>query len=259
MKFFGNYFGGKKEEIIIDPKFKQMTKDELILTANTLKDANNNLKMSLEELNKSNISLKENILNKEPKTSELKNLYEDIKYTLFNTDSEKLENNSKNRDLRDFIYEQYLLYDGLEEEEINNLNQIKIKEDNWLDNKDFFILKQKVIERNYQDLFKNISIIEELNKLYGNQNKENLDKNFNNDIINESENKNSQNKKGYKNNNYKIKEDNINENKENNKNKDEKNKNYQQFNFLDDINNYDNEEISFNDILNDKKSKWDEE
>ena len=43
MNFLGNYFG-KKEEIIIDPKFKRMSKEELILTANTLKDANNNLK-----------------------------------------------------------------------------------------------------------------------------------------------------------------------------------------------------------------------
>ena len=38
MKFIGNYFG-KKSDIVIDPKFKSMTKDELILTANTLKDA----------------------------------------------------------------------------------------------------------------------------------------------------------------------------------------------------------------------------
>ena len=43
MKFFGNYFG-KKEEIVIDEKFKNMSKEELILTANTLKDVNNNLK-----------------------------------------------------------------------------------------------------------------------------------------------------------------------------------------------------------------------
>ena len=176
MKFIGNYFG-KKDEIVIDPKFKKMSKDELILTANTLKDANENLKLSLEELNKNNKLLKENLLNKEKKSSEIKNFVQDIGYTLFSF--EDIDNNEKNKELNDFIYDQYLLYGGLEEEEINDLNQIKIKEDNWTDNKDFFIFKQKIIERNYQELFKNILISEELNKLFDlneiieNKNKEN--------------------------------------------------------------------------------------
>jgi hypothetical protein len=53
MKLIGSYFG-KKEEIIIDPKFKQMAKDELLLTANTLKEANKNLKESLNEITSTN-------------------------------------------------------------------------------------------------------------------------------------------------------------------------------------------------------------
>ena len=172
MKFFGNYFG-KKEEIVIDEKFKNMSKEELILTANTLKDANNNLKTSLNELTSKNENLKETILDIKKKSSEIKNFVKDMKYTLFSTAD--IDNNEKNKELNDFIYDQYFLYGGLEEEEINDLNQIKMTEDNWADNKDFFILKQKIIERNYQELFRNINISEELNKLFSFKEKENED------------------------------------------------------------------------------------
>ncbi len=174
MKFFGNYFG-KKEEIVIDEKFKNMSKEELILTANTLKDANNNLKTSLNELTSKNENLKETILDIKKKSSEIKNFVKDMKYTLFSTAD--IDNNEKNKELNDFIYDQYFLYGGLEEEEINDLNQIKMTEDNWADNKDFFILKQKIIERNYQELFKNISISEELNKLFPFKEEENKNNN----------------------------------------------------------------------------------
>ena len=172
MKFFGNYFG-KKEEIVIDEKFKNMSKEELILTANTLKDANNNLKTSLNELTSKNENLKETILDIKKKSSEIKNFVKDMKYTIFSTAD--INNNEKNKELNDFIYDQYFLYGGLEEEEINDLNQIKMTEDNWADNKDFFILKQKIIERNYQELFRNINISEELNKLFSFKEKENED------------------------------------------------------------------------------------
>ena len=54
-----------------------------------------------------------------------------MKNTLFS--SEEIDVVEKNKEFNDFLYDQYLLYDGLEEEEINDLNQIKIKEENWED------------------------------------------------------------------------------------------------------------------------------
>ena len=272
MKFLGNYFG-KKEEIEIAPKFKRMSKEELILTANTLKDANNNLKTSLEGLTTKNNSLKEIILNKEKKSSELKSFMKDMKNTLFS--SSDIDNNEKNKELNDFIYDQYTLYGGLEEEEINDINQIKIKEDNWIDNKDFFILKQKIIERNYQELFKNILISEELNKLFfgediknDNNNNINVENNLKtnkpNDInnnknkdIEKNNQKEDKKQKIKKRNNEKNKKDKE-ENKFNfdNLNKDKKmNYRLEDFNFLEEG----DEKISLKDLSDEKKNKWDDD
>ena len=276
MNFLGNYFG-KKEEIIIDPKFKRMSKEELILTANTLKDANNNLKSSLNELTTKNNNLKETILGKKKKSSEIKNFVKDMKYTLFS--SGEIDNNEKNKELNDFIYDQYFLYGGLEEEEINDLNQIKMKEDNWADNKDFFILKQKIIERNYQELFKNISISEELNKLFPFKEEENKNNNdikeeikLNEKNINKNENKEEKKtiKKEIK--KHKIKKENKKspkiekENKEQknifdidklNPNKDKKiHYKLEDFNFLEQDN---KESLSLNQLSDEKNKKWDDD
>ena len=273
MNFLGNYFG-KKEEIIIDPKFKNMSKEELILTANTLKDANTNLKTSLNELTSKNNILKETILDKKKKSSEIKNFVKDMKYTLFS--SGDIDNNEKNKELNDFIYDQYFLYGGLEEEEINDLNQIKMKEDNWADNKDFFILKQKIIERNYQELFKNIYISKELNKLFSFKEKENENNNIKEEIkLSEHNFKNKENKeektvkKEIK--KHKIKKENKKKEKIEKEKKEEKNTfdidkldsnkdkkiNYklEDFNFLDDK----KESLSLNQLSDEKNKKWDDD
>ena len=276
MNFLGNYFG-KKEEIIIDPKFKRMSKEELILTANTLKDANNNLKSSLNELTTKNNNLKETILDKKKKSSEIKNFVKDMKYTLFSTG--EIANNEKNKELNDFIYDQYFLYGGLEEEEINDLNQIKMKEDNWADNKDFFILKQKIIERNYQELFKNISISEELNKLFPFKEEENKNNNdikeeikLNEKNINKNENKEEKKtiKKEIK--KHKIKKENKKSAKIEKEKKEEKNTfdidklnpnkdkkihyKLEDFNFLEQDK---KESLSLNQLSDEKNKKWDDD
>lgn len=156
-----NIFGWHKEKVRINPKFQEMSHDELLLTAKTIKEANNNLKETLNSLTKENTDLKNTIVNKKKNSSDLKDIYK----TLFL--SNEINANEKNKEFNDFLYDQYLLYDGLEEEDINDLNQIKVKEDNWSDNKDLFIFKQKIIERNYQKLFRNIAASRELQNLYG--------------------------------------------------------------------------------------------
>ena len=268
-----------------------MSKEELILTANTLKDANNNLKTSLNELTSKNENLIETILDIKKKSSEIKNFVKDMKYTLFSTAD--IDNNEKNKELNDFIYDQYFLYGGLEEEEINDLNQIKMTEDNWADNKDFFILKQKIIERNYQELFRNINISEELNKLFSFKEKENEDNSIK-DIkqekkeeikLDENNIKKDENKEEKKKVKKEIKKHKIKkqkkkkEEKENKKKKEikeekekkeEKNKfdidklnqnkekiNYklEDFDFLDD----NNEGLSLNQLSDEKKKKWNDD
>ena len=186
-----NIFGWGKEKVPINPKFQEMTHDELLLTTKTIKEANNNLKETLNKVTEENASLKNSIINQKKNSSDLKDIYKTL--FLYN----EINVNEKNKEFNDFLYDQYLLYDGLEEEDVNDLNQLKIKEDNWSDNKDLFIFRQKIIERNYQKLFRNIAVSKELQNLYGIKedliNDDNLDysteenNNKNNDNIKENE------------------------------------------------------------------------
>ena len=90
-----------------------------------------------------------------------------------------------------------------EEEEINDLNQLQINEDKWCDNQDFFIFKQKILERNYQELFRNILVSGELQNLFGIKNTNEMN---NINIINEENNKET-NEKVQNENENKIEDD----------------------------------------------------
>ena len=184
MKYFKKYFNQNENQI--NPDFEGMPQEQLVNLAYSLKEKNNKYKEEIDKLTEENNTLKDSILNRKKNTSEIKNIYKDLKNTLFF--SEELDINEKNKEFMDFLYDQYLLYGGLEEEEINDLNQIKIKEDNWSDNKDLFIFKQKILERNYQELFRNIAASSELQKLFGvNNTNINIAKDDNNDNDNNIE------------------------------------------------------------------------
>ena len=189
MNFLIKYFN--QNEYQINPDFEKMPQEQLVNLAYSLKDKNNKNKEEIDKYTEENNTLKDTILNRKKNTSEIKSIYKDLKNTLFFS-SEEPDINQKNKDFTDFLYDQYLLYGGLEEEEINDLNQIKIKEDNWSDNQDLFIFKQKIIERNYQELFRNIAASNELKKLYGLNNVVN-DNNSN--IVKDSSNSTEDNKK----------------------------------------------------------------
>jgi hypothetical protein len=220
MHYFQDYFS-KKEEIKINPKFKGMSHDELLITIKTIKDANDDMKNTMNTLTEENKELKNTILNKPEKSSEFQNIYKDIKYTFFSSNEGDIKENLK--ELNDFLYDQYLLYDGLEEDEINDLNQLQIKEDKWSDNQDFFNFKQKIIERNYQELFRNMTSSSELQNLYGFKNDDTIEENDSNNKINEINNNENINNDIKENkeitNNNEIKNNTIKENKENNNNK----------------------------------------
>lgn len=162
MKYFKNFFN--QQDIPINPVFENMTQEELLRLIYSLKEVNDKQKENLNKLSEENEDLKDSILNKKKNNSEIKNIYNDLKYTLFS--SNEIEINEKNKDFNDFLYDQYLLYDGLEEEEVNDLNQIKKIDDYLENNKELFIFKQKIIERNYQELFRNIEASKQLQKLF---------------------------------------------------------------------------------------------
>jgi hypothetical protein len=52
-----NIFGWGKEKVPINPKFQEMTHDELLLTAKTIKEANNNLKETLNKVTEENADI----------------------------------------------------------------------------------------------------------------------------------------------------------------------------------------------------------
>ena len=189
MNFLIKYFN--QNEYQINPDFEKMPQEQLVNLAYSLKEKNNKNKEEIDKYTEENNTLKDTILNRKKNTSEIKSIYKDLKNTLFFS-SEEPDINQKNKDFTDFLYDQYLLYGGLEEEEINDLNQIKIKEDNWSDNQDLFIFKQKIIERNYHELFRNIAASNELKKLYGLNNVVN-DNNSN--VVKDSSNISEDNKK----------------------------------------------------------------
>ena len=287
-----NIFGWGKEKVPINPKFQEMTHDELLLTTKTIKEANNNLKETLNKVTEENASLKNSIINQKKNSSDLKDIYKTL--FLYN----EINVNEKNKEFNDFLYDQYLLYDGLEEEDVNDLNQLKIKEDNWSDNKDLFIFRQKIIERNYQKLFRNIAASKELQNLYGIKedliNDDNLDysieenNNKNNDNIKENEIKEEQkdntdelvtlsdkidgNKKKKKNKKKQNKEKEKEKEKEKSEKKDSnkfiqgnlnpinnlKKDNINLDNLLEDEESNDKEGLSFKDLSN-KNNGWEEE
>ena len=189
MNFLIKYFN--QNEYQINPDFEKMPQEQLVNLAYSLKDKNNKNKEEIDKYTEENNTLKDTILNRKKNTSEIKSIYKDLKNTLFFS-SEEPDINQKNKDFTDFLYDQYLLYGGLEEEEINDLNQIKIKEDNWSDNQDLFIFKQKIIERNYQELFRNIAASNELKKLYG---LNNVINDNNSNVVKDSSNSTEDNKK----------------------------------------------------------------
>ena len=189
MNFLIKYFN--QNEYQINPEFEKMPQEQLVNLAYSLKEKNNKNKEEIDKYTEENNTLKDTILNRKKNTSEIKSIYKDLKNTLFFS-SEEPDINQKNKDFTDFLYDQYLLYGGLEEEEINDLNQIKIKEDNWSDNQDLFIFKQKIIERNYQELFRNIAASNELKKLYG---LNNVINDNNSNVVKDSSNSTEDNKK----------------------------------------------------------------
>ena len=165
MDYFKNFFN--QNDIPINQAFANMSKEELLTLIYSLKEVNEKQKEKLNKLSKENAELKEikdSMMNKKKNDSEIKNIYKDLKYTLFSFN--ETEVNEKNKNLNDFIYDQYLLYDGLEEEEVNDLNQIKKIDDNLENNKELFIFKQKIIERNYQELFRNMEASSQLQKIF---------------------------------------------------------------------------------------------
>ena len=264
-------FGLKNQ--LTEDNYENMTKEQLVKTTSYLNNENKSIKSELTNIiNENNLLNNSVINNSENNSSQFGKFFLDIKNSFFND-----QYNDYYKDLnsfKTFLYDNNLFYGGLEENDINLLKKKKINiDENWKDNKNAFLFKQKLLDRNYKELFKNLFISKEFNNLINSKNNVNYsfneDKNIksNNNIVNEEpknrENEINENKKIFSENNQNIK---LNREKEKDnefvtkmkKTLPKKSKNTEKNLFDNLLDDDDQEELSFS-KMNKKKNKWDED
>ena len=277
MSFF-ELFKSKKPEKN-NPLYERMERDELVNVTSNLNIENKALKSKLDEKIIENKQLKNSILNSNDNSSGFNKFFNEIKTTFLNPEDDNDFDKKYSKQFKNFLFDQYFFYGGIEEDEINFLNQINVnKDEDYLNNKDIFLFKQKILERNYNELIRNLLISNELNNILDinsiNSKKNNLKSNFNfNDYQNiDNENITNNDNKIINNNNINNETNNINNktiNENSNKNnedifvskkkqilpkKDRKSDNLN----LDSLLKEEDESLSFSN-MNKKKNKWDED
>lgn len=132
-------------------------------TINVLKDESKYLKEKYNQLQKENELLKQSIFtNSNQNNSQITKIFKEFKSAFFSYDS-NTETNKSIRDFKNFLFQNMLLYNSVEEEDIDVLNAINITDNDWNNNKDVFIFKQNLLERNYNQLMENLIVSNELN------------------------------------------------------------------------------------------------
>ena len=277
MSFF-ELFKSKKPEKN-NPLYERMERDELVNVTSNLNIENKALKNNLEEKIKENKQLKNSILNSNDNSSGFNKFFNEIKTTFLNPEDDNDFDKKYSKQFKNFLFDQYFFYGGIEEDEINFLNQINVnKDEDYQNNKDIFLFKQKILERNYNELIRNLLISNELNNILDinsiNSKKNNLKSNFNfNDYQNiDNENITNNDNKIINNNNINNETNNINNktiNENSNKNNEDifvskkkqilpkKNRKSDNLN-LDSLLKEEDESLSFSN-MNKKKNKWDED
>jgi hypothetical protein len=137
-------------------------------TIHVLKDESKMLKQRLNSLMKENELLKESIFNKEADnksiSTQANKIFKEFKGAFF-THEKSQDLNKTLGEFKRFLFDNMLLYNNIEEEDVEQLNGIvNIEDDDWSKNKDVFIFKQNLLERNYRELFKNMQVANELNE-----------------------------------------------------------------------------------------------
>lgn len=277
MSFF-ELFKSKKPEKN-NPLYERMERDELVNVTSNLNIENKALKSKLDEKIIENKQLKNSILNSNDNSSGFNKFFNEIKTTFLNPEDEDDFDKKYTNQFKNFLFDQYFFYGGIEEDEINFLNQINVNKDqDYQNNKDIFLFKQKILERNYNELIRNLLISNELNNILDinsiNSKKNNLKSNFNfNDYQNiDNENITNNDNKIINNNNINNETNNINNktiNENSNKNNEDifvskkkqilpkKNRKSDNLN-LDSLLKEEDESLSFSN-MNKKKNKWDED
>lgn len=264
-------FGLKNQ--LTEDNYENMTKEQLVKTTSYLNNENKSIKSELTNIISENNLLNNSVINNsDNNSSQFGKLFLDIKNSFF-----KDEYNDYYKDLNSFkafLYDNNLFYGGLEENDINLLKKKKINVDeNWNDNKNAFLFKQKLLDRNYKELFKNLFKSKEFNNLINSKNNVNYsfneEKNIksNNFVVNE-EPKNREKEINENKNIFYENNENLKSNREKDNNNEfitkmketlpKKSKNTEKNLFDNLLDDDDQEELSFS-KMNKKKNKWDED
>jgi len=169
-----NYLGG-----IIKNKFEKIYKaspnereesnistrldyEDIQHTLNVLQEENKILKSKVRILENSIIDEKSNSLqNKSSNSSHFGKFFKELKSTiLYNTEDEPRDNL---HEFKKFLYENMLLHGNIDEDDAENLNTLNFIDSEWEKNKEVYLFKQHVLEKNYSEMFKNVLVSNQLN------------------------------------------------------------------------------------------------
>ena len=165
--------------------YNKMSKEQLVPIATNLKNQNQELKNNLKNI-MDECSLLENsiINNSNDNNTQFGKIFIDLKNSLLTYENGKNINNNS-IEFKKYLYRNNLLYGGIEEDNIDLLKEIKIKQDDeWKNNKDSVLFKQKLLERNYKEFFRNLLMSKEFSNILDKTSNDNSNKKNNNFINN---------------------------------------------------------------------------
>ena len=144
-----NLLGGNNPDSLYRQNFINKTHEELVDIASTFADENHIIKEQINTLMKENELLKNSIIsNGSEKSSTFGKFYKDMKNTLLNIDDESAKEEGDG--FKQFLYDQFLFYGGLEEEDIHNLNQMNFSDAEWEKSREIYMFKQNILFKNIQ-------------------------------------------------------------------------------------------------------------
>jgi hypothetical protein len=125
-------------------------------TLNVLKDENNILKNKIRVLENSVLGD-----NQTSSNTQFGKIFKDLKSTFSFSAGQQVDSTWE---FKKFLCDNLLFYNNIDEDDIDYLNSVQLSEEDWEKSKDLFIFKQKILEKNYTEMFKNILVSKELDQ-----------------------------------------------------------------------------------------------
>ena len=204
-KWTKDFLTGSKEE----DNFDSLSYEELLKKSSEFDFENKKMEEKIKELKKENAFLNNVIIRKNnTKDSQYSNFLKLMEKNLLNMNN-TLSNDYSISTFKNFLYNEKIFLGTLDEDDIKYLTKKdKDKEIDWEKEKEDYLLKQEILQKNLKDLYSNMFITKDNKK-----NKNIIIKNDNENEKKEEEinNKNNENKS-----NYEEKQKNKNISKENN-------------------------------------------